>query len=121
MFSVRQKRAIADKVQQILRNTHHQELPDSEILFLLRVEGAQAWSFAEIRNNGAVVEPGINAWNEMLDRQDAVRFADRIKALLRKLDAEHSHADRSAGCPTCVWIESQPEWGEIVQERDNTR
>lgn len=64
MFSVAQKREIAEKVQRILRETQHPELPDGEIPFLLHVEGAAAWSWADIRNNGAVQNPGVNPWNE---------------------------------------------------------
>lgn len=67
MFSVRQKREIADAVQQILRATHHPELPQGEIKFELFVEGAEAWSWAKIHNNGAVADPGVNPWNEMQD------------------------------------------------------
>jgi hypothetical protein len=54
MFSIRQKREIADAVQRILRGTNHPELPSGEINFLLRVEGAEDWSWAEIKNNGSV-------------------------------------------------------------------
>jgi|694.fasta_scaffold01621_4 hypothetical protein len=67
MFSVKQKREIADAVQQILRATNHPELPASEIQFLLHVDGAESWSWADIRNNGAVQRPGINTWNELQD------------------------------------------------------
>lgn len=42
MFSVRQKREIADKVQQILRETNHPELPEGEIQFHLHVAGAES-------------------------------------------------------------------------------
>jgi hypothetical protein len=69
MFSVRQKREIAEAVQKILRATNHPELPVSEIQFRLRVEGAEMWSWAEIENNGAVSEPGINPHNELLDQR----------------------------------------------------
>ena len=65
MFSVAEKRAIADTVQQILRNTEHPELPTGEIAFQLHVEGAEAWSWADIQNNRAVRTPGVNSWNEM--------------------------------------------------------
>ena len=65
MFSVRQKREIADKVQQILRETQHPELPKGEISFLLHVVGAESWSWAVIRNNGAVTNPSINPHNEL--------------------------------------------------------
>lgn len=64
MFSVNQKRQIADAVQQILRDTEHPELPAGEIQFHLHVDGAESWSWADIRNNGAVTKPGINPWNE---------------------------------------------------------
>jgi len=64
MFSVAQKRAISDAVQMILRGTNHPELPETEIQFVLHVEGAASWSWADIRNNGAVTMPGVNPWNE---------------------------------------------------------
>ena len=64
MFSIAQKRQIADAVQRILRETNHSELPESEIQFSLHVDGAESWSWADIRNNGAVAEPTVNPWNE---------------------------------------------------------
>jgi hypothetical protein len=64
MFSVAQKREIAEKVQRILRETNHPELPAGEIQFALHVDGAESWSWADIRNNGAVKTPGVNPWNE---------------------------------------------------------
>ena len=64
MFSLAQKRHIADEVQKILRATAHPELPKGEIQFTLRVDGAEAWSWAYIRNNGAVTDPATTAWNE---------------------------------------------------------
>lgn len=64
MFSVRQKREIAEAVQKILRATNHPELPEGEIQFSLHVWGAEAWSWADIMNNGAVPVPGVNPWNE---------------------------------------------------------
>jgi hypothetical protein len=65
MFSVKQKRQIADQVQRILRETNHPELPTGEIQFHLHVDGAESWSWTDIRNNGAVKNPGINPWNEL--------------------------------------------------------
>jgi len=67
MFSVRQKREIADKIQAILRETNHPELPDGEIKFYIHVCGAESWSYADIRNNGSVTNPTINPWNEVQD------------------------------------------------------
>jgi hypothetical protein len=67
MFSVNQKRQIADAVQKILRDTNHPELPKGEIQFSLHVEGAESWSWADIRNNGMVTQSDMNSWNEMQD------------------------------------------------------
>jgi hypothetical protein len=64
MFSVKQKREISDKIQVILRETNHPELSSEEISFHIHIDGAENWSWADIRNNGSVVNPGINAWNE---------------------------------------------------------
>ncbi len=69
MFSNQQKRNIADAVQKILRNTGHPELPAGDIQFLLHVDGAESWSWADIRNNGAVPNPDVNAWNEKQDKR----------------------------------------------------
>jgi len=70
MFSIRQKREIADKVQKVLRDTRHPELPVAgEIAFVLQVAGAESWSWANIRNNGAVDQPSINPHNEAQDRE----------------------------------------------------
>jgi hypothetical protein len=65
MFSVAQKRSIADKIQALLRETQHPELPEGEIAFYLHVDGAEGWSWADIRNNGAVETPDVNQWNEL--------------------------------------------------------
>ena len=67
MFSIRQKREISEKVQQVLRETDHPELSTTEIQFELHVFGAQGWSWADIKNNGAVTSPSVNPWNEQQD------------------------------------------------------
>lgn len=67
MFSVAQKRHISEQVQQILRATNHPELPEGEITFVLRVCGAEDWSWATIQNNSAVPNPDINPHNERQD------------------------------------------------------
>lgn len=69
MFSVKQKREIAFSVAKILRETNHPELPLGEIQFHLHVQGAESWSWADIRNNGAVQVPGVNLHNEAMDKQ----------------------------------------------------
>lgn len=67
MFYLQQKREIADAVQHVLRKTGHPELPPGEIQFSLHVQGAAEWSWADIRNNGAVTKPEANPWNEKQD------------------------------------------------------
>ena len=67
MFSVQQKREISEAVQKILRDTKHPELPEGEIQFELHVDGAQNWSWADIKNNGAIKDPNVNPWNEQQD------------------------------------------------------
>ncbi len=64
MFSVNQKREIADKVQKILKETNHPELPEGEINFHLHIDGAESWSWADIKNNAQVTNPSINPHNE---------------------------------------------------------
>jgi len=67
VFSIRQKREISDKIQAILRETNHPELPDGEIMFSLHIHGVESWYWAVIRNNGSVTNPTINPWNERQD------------------------------------------------------
>ena len=80
MFSVQQKRDISDAVQKILRATNHAELPTTgEIEFHLRVEGAEDWSYAAIRNNGAVGDPSVNPHNELMaSNYNQVEEEDRL-------------------------------------------
>lgn len=70
MFSVRQKREISDAIQKILRETNHPELPTTEIEFNIHVWGAEAWSWADIANNGSVPNPSVNPHNELQDQKD---------------------------------------------------
>jgi len=68
MFSLREKRLIAEKIEFILRETGHPELPAGEIHFNLHVDGADpSWSWADIRNNADVTEPNVNPHNEAMD------------------------------------------------------
>lgn len=77
MFSVRQKRMISEAVQKILRETNHPELPEGEIEFNLHVKGAENWSWADIKNNGSVVNPDVNPWNEQQDKENPVDQPER--------------------------------------------
>lgn len=70
MFSIQQKREISEAVQRILRATNHPELPQGEIQFHLHVDGAESWSWADIKNNGAVPSPTLNLHNERQDNRN---------------------------------------------------
>ena len=56
MFSPRLKYEIAKAVQNILKRTNHPELPEGEIKFLLHVDRAEPWSWADIKNNGQILD-----------------------------------------------------------------
>ncbi len=80
MFSIRQKREIADNVQKILRAVDHPPLlPKGEIQFTLIVVGTEPWSRTVIRNNGAVENPNVNPWNELQDKTSAESFIAEAK------------------------------------------
>ena len=70
MFSIKQKRDIAEKIQKILRETNHPELPKEEISFHLHVKGDEGWSWADIMNNGQIMHPTVNPWNERQERAE---------------------------------------------------
>jgi len=73
MFSIREKRIISQKIQEAIKATKHPELPEGEVTFEIRIEGATGWSWAVIKNNGAVENPGINAnpHNEAMDQGES--------------------------------------------------
>ena len=76
MFSIIQKREISDAVQKILRSTNHPELPKGEITFELHVKGEEDWSWADIKNNGSVINPDVNPHNELMDENEKLRILD---------------------------------------------
>ena len=84
MFSVLQKRVIADRVERILRETNHPELPKGEIQFHLHIDGAEDWSWSDIKNNGAVIDPDINPWNEAQETQTRKRKDNAHQPIKRK-------------------------------------
>lgn len=53
MFSSQQKQEIAAKVQHAIQQTLNDKLPIGEVNFILHVDGAENWSWANIRNNSA--------------------------------------------------------------------
>jgi len=107
MFSVRQKREIADQVQKILRDTNHPELPEGEIVFTLSVKGKEVWSWANIANNGAVLEPSVNPHNERMDTKQVTKEEDNDDDDLGWEDEEEEEDDDDF------------EWGEEEEEEDD--
>lgn len=68
MFSVEQKRQIAAVVERALLDLHHPEMPTERPRFSLHVQGAESWSWADIKPNW-VFDEGlqrveVNPWNE---------------------------------------------------------
>lgn len=72
MFSVAQKRHIAEVLEKTLLELQHPEMPTSKPSFSLHVDGAESWSFADIRPNWEFDDnnkPGVNPWNEAVAAQ----------------------------------------------------
>ena len=67
MFSQEEKKIIAEKVEYILLELRHPEMPDEKPNFLLHVDGKESWSWADIKPNWHfdVESPTINQWNEV--------------------------------------------------------
>lgn len=71
MFSVAQKQKIADAVEKVILSFNHPEMPKEHPVFMLHVEGAESWSWADIEPNwtyGKDNHPGINPHNERMDK-----------------------------------------------------
>ena len=74
MFSVKQKQVIAQEIERMLLSLHHPEMPTEKPMFTLRVEGKEAWSWAEIKPNWTfTIEhlPTVNPFNERQAGEDA--------------------------------------------------
>jgi len=69
MFSTSEKQSISSSIQNILRATNHPELSKEEIQFNIHIDGAESWSWADIKNNGAYDGEEGNPWNEVHNSQ----------------------------------------------------
>ena len=67
MFSRKEKGIIASKIEDLLLKLNHPEMPKERPKFKLHVDGAEAWSWADIEPNWVYEdnEPGVNPWNEV--------------------------------------------------------
>lgn len=61
MLSPKVKKEISDKVQAILQEVNDDELPAGEINFILHVDGAEGWSWANISNESKKHIPAPNS------------------------------------------------------------
>ena len=68
MFSKAQKQLIAEKVEKILLEVGHPEMPADRPVFKLHVQGKEAWSWADIEPNWtySYEDPGVNPFNEAM-------------------------------------------------------
>lgn len=65
MFSVEEKRRIAQAVEDVIREINHPEMDNDHIAFSLHVSGRESWSWADIHENSREVRETPNPWNEM--------------------------------------------------------
>ncbi len=56
MFSVEEKRKIAEEIEMLLLDLNHPEMPKENVKFKLHVDGAEDWSFADIEPNWVIDE-----------------------------------------------------------------
>jgi hypothetical protein len=67
MFSLKEKQFIAKEIEKLLLDLNHPEMPKEKPMFILKVDGKESWSFAEIKPNwtfGIDNSPNINPFNE---------------------------------------------------------
>lgn len=69
MFSMNEKRKLAEAVEKLLLDLNHPEMPKEKPEFTLSVNGKEDWSWAEIGPNwkfdSGVKKMGVNPWNEV--------------------------------------------------------
>ena len=71
MFSVAEKKMIAQKIEEILLELNHPEMPKEKLAFKLHVDGKASWSRADIEPNWLFEygKPmGYNPFNEVSRR-----------------------------------------------------
>jgi len=67
MFSVIEKKYIADSIEKILLELNHPEMPKDKLKFTLQVDGKESWSWADIEPNWIFdnKKVSINPFNEI--------------------------------------------------------
>ena len=67
MFSIKEKQYIASEIEKLLLGLNHPEMQKDKAMFILRVDGKEDRSWAEIKPNWYFSKdnpPKINPWNE---------------------------------------------------------
>ncbi len=68
MFSMQEKKHIADEIEKLLIGLNHPEMPKEKSTFHLHVDGKESWSWADIKPNWTFSQenrPGMNPFNEI--------------------------------------------------------
>ncbi len=69
MFSVQEKQHIANKIEELLLELRHPEMPTERPKFKLHIDGKESWSWADIEPNwtfdGTGKGMGFNVFNEI--------------------------------------------------------
>jgi len=70
MFSIAEKKKIAEGVEALLLSFNHSEMPTEKVRFELHIEGKEAWSWANIRPNWMHDDAGdLNERMDKLERR----------------------------------------------------
>ena len=67
MFSIAEKKRIAEAVEKVLLEINHPEMPKEKPKFKLHIDGKESWSYADIEPNWVYDEdkkPTTTIWNE---------------------------------------------------------
>ena len=69
MFSIAEKRKIADEIEKFLLSLRHPEMPTEKPKFKIHIDGKESWSWADIEPNWVFDDgekiPQINPFNEI--------------------------------------------------------
>ena len=63
------KKELSEKIQALLQEVNDSELPKGEISFILHIDGAEDWSWANIRNYNEKDTPVPNIIDRNLSRK----------------------------------------------------
>lgn len=67
MFSIEEKKKIAEAVEKVILELNHPEMPKEKPTFTLHIKGKESWSWADIVPNWAFGDqkPKGRLWNEI--------------------------------------------------------